>query len=1664
MNSGWHSAKPAARYHIQTHRSCLYGDLAKYGSHWSGFQRCCVISSSWCRRQNSPNSTTISGDLDQLRTVIETIKSSNPDVLARELKVDMAYHSSHMKGLASKYMTLMDEELTSQGLTRSEPRVPLYSSVFDEVIQVSMGLDAQYWASNLTSPVFFHPAVARRLRDQPQNIFLEVGPHATLAGPLRQICAETRVSSTHGQLYQNGVRANFMDLIPRGKVVSDLPAYAWDHSAQFWTESRISRDWRFRPHGHHAILGQRIPETSGLTPTWRVVLDLEDEPWLYDHKVRDDIVFPFAGYVSMAGEAVRQITGVESAYSVRHVVAHTALVLSESKPVEVVTTLRQHKLTDSNESDSYEFVISSYSGSTWIKHCEGRVKPKTKSIPAPPKWEELPRKTSVSRWYDALARVGLVYGPEFQGIIDVSASAVEPLAAGIITNPDLHQMGHSFFTRLPLILAVPTLMEEVDISRSAGRMEARAWTSKDGKEMGLDVLGDGEIVMRLRGARLTPLEDVQASYVQASSNTDRHAGARLEWFPDFDFMDVHPLFVPPAAKIDGKRVLEELALLCLLDSADRVQNLQTEIPHFAKFREWLNREKYHSATGQHAVIQDSIRYTELSHEQRWDQIRDRMATLSTMPSVSEVAKGLLRICENTEKLFAGEVETIEILTEDNVLTEIYNAVSYGFGSFVRMLAISKPTLRVLEVGAGTGGTTELILRDLESLGGNPCYSVYTFTDISAGFFPQARERFAYAPNMEYKSFDISANPFDQGFEPETYDLILANNVVHATPSLNATLLNLQPLLRPGGHLVLSEVCAVARAPGYIFGNFSGWWLGEPDNRKWEPYVQPDRWDIELKAAGFTGTDTVVYDAEAPYQYCAVIVSQRVQLSVDRGSAITLLCSEPEKGVSQKLLADLQKAGFVVSVSRIGEPICQDQDILSTLDLESQFFDNISETNLGAFQSLLRSIRPQKQKLLWLMPHSQLRCDDPRSAQTIGTFRVARAELAASLSTLEIHPSEPEFSDLAIKVFNKVRSHDDVENLLPDREFAVENGVIKIGRYQPFSLEQEVVRRSKADTGLAKRLEIGKPGLLETLQWVEGALPKQLGDHEVEVHTRAVGMNFRNIMVAMGVLSFGPKSVPLGVELSGVVSRAGSKVTNVTVGDRVCAIAVEGCFSTHALLVDLLVHKIPDQLSFEEAATMVACYTTVFQALMDSVLIHSAAGGIGHCAIRLCQLVGAESFVTKPDFFHSRDDTFLPGVMSETGGWGVDIVLNSLSGELLHASWKCVAEFDKLIELGKRDLVGFGQLNMEPFLGQQVVLLRGSRPCYERASRISRKGDGAVDLDGARELVFLSRSAGKSESDQASFAELNTMGCKVTGVAGRAEVSEDIERAISSAGKPIKGVVHLAMVLRDGPLVDLTYEEWNDAVAPKVQGAWNLHHAFKNRTALDFFVMTSSLVTLVDQPGQGNYAAANTFLESFTQYRHKQGLPASVLGICPIDDIGFVAEIPALRKKLKAQGLFFLPERELLDYMHLAILNSHPPAASQETAADPTQSWASSGYIIMGLRAETHLEDPNCQLFLGRAVDEPALLLEKANTDYLAEEIGRRIFRFMMKPEEDLELGLSLPQIGMDSLMAIELWRWWEQAFGLDISVLEIMGAGTLEELGKVAGQALHAKYKGVEKK
>ena len=183
-----------------------------------------------------------------------------------------------------------------------------------------------------------------------------------------------------------------------------------------------------------------------------------------------------------------------------------------------------------------------------------------------------------------------------------------------------------------------------------------------------------------------------------------------------------------------KILLEELGLLCILDSVERLQGLSTEQEHQLKLRDWLQRERLRAESGIYLVVKDFASYVKLSTQARRGQIKDRIRTLSITSSIGLVAKGVMRIYENAEGLFSGKVDTLDLLMQDNILIEIYNAVSFGFRDFVRILSITKPNLRILEVGAGTGGTTELILKDLARCRGNPLYSIYTVINISAGFF------------------------------------------------------------------------------------------------------------------------------------------------------------------------------------------------------------------------------------------------------------------------------------------------------------------------------------------------------------------------------------------------------------------------------------------------------------------------------------------------------------------------------------------------------------------------------------------------------------------------------------------------------------------------------------------------------------------------------------------------------------------------------------------------------------------------------------------------------------------------------------------------------------------------------------------------------------------
>ncbi len=203
------------------------------------------------------------------------------------------------------------------------------------------------------------------------------------------------------------------------------------------------------------------------------------------------------------------------------------------------------------------------------------------------------------------------------------------------------------------------------------------------------------------------------------------------------------------------------------------------------------------------------------------------------------------------------------------------------------------------------------------------------------------------------------------------------------------------------------------------------------------------------------------------------------------------------------------------------------------------------------------------------------------------------------------------------------------------------------------------------------------------------------------------------MVAMGQIP----DATLGFEASGIVSRLGSAVTRFKVGDHVCTIG-KGTHRTIFRGKEILFQLIPEGMSFEEAASLPLISCTAYRALVDiarirkgqSILIHSAAGGVGQAAIQLAKHYDAEIFATvgsdekkklvtevygvpEDHVFYSRDLSFSKGIMRMTKGRGVDIVLNSLSGEALRETWHCIAPFGTFVEIGIKDILSNSGLDM-----------------------------------------------------------------------------------------------------------------------------------------------------------------------------------------------------------------------------------------------------------------------------------------------------------------------------------------------------------------------------------
>ncbi|OBC13555.1 polyketide synthase [Mycobacterium sp. 852013-50091_SCH5140682] len=524
-----------------------------------------------------------------------------------------------------------------------------------------------------------------------------------------------------------------------------------------------------------------------------------------------------------------------------------------------------------------------------------------------------------------------------------------------------------------------------------------------------------------------------------------------------------------------------------------------------------------------------------------------------------------------------------------------------------------------------------------------------------------------------------------------------------------------------------------------------------------------------------------------------------------------------------------------------------------------------------------------------------------------------------------------------------------------------------------------------------RLQIRTPGDIQSLELAafERVAP---GPGQIEVSVTASNLNFADVLVAFGRYpSFEGRLPKLGADFSGVVTAVGAGVVNHQVGDRVGGISADGAWSTFVTCDANLAVTLPPSVPMNRAAAVPSAHATAWYGLYDlarmsagdKVLIHSATGGVGLAAIAMARAAGAEIYATAGSesrrnllrdmgiehVYDSRSIAFAEQIRRDTDGYGVDIVLNSLTGAAQRAGLELLSFGGRFVEIGKRDIYGDTRMGLFPFrrnlsfYAVDLALLALTEPdtvhrllevCYHRiadgtlplpqtthyplqdgATAIRVMGaaehtgklvldiphggqisavvppeeapvfqrDGAYVITGGLgglglflaetlasagcgRIVLNGRSAPTPEA-QAVVDRIRRGGTEIAvelGDIAEPAVAVRLVEAACATGLPLRGVLHGAAVVEDAVLANITDELVERDWAPKVYGAWNLHQATRKQS-LDWFCSFSSAAALVGSPGQGAYAAANSWLDAFTHWRRSQGLPALAIAWGPWAEIG-----------------------------------------------------------------------------------------------------------------------------------------------------------------------------------
>jgi NAD(P)-dependent dehydrogenase (short-subunit alcohol dehydrogenase family)/acyl carrier protein len=397
--------------------------------------------------------------------------------------------------------------------------------------------------------------------------------------------------------------------------------------------------------------------------------------------------------------------------------------------------------------------------------------------------------------------------------------------------------------------------------------------------------------------------------------------------------------------------------------------------------------------------------------------------------------------------------------------------------------------------------------------------------------------------------------------------------------------------------------------------------------------------------------------------------------------------------------------------------------------------------------------------------------------------------------------------------------------------------------------------------------------------------------------------------------------------------------------------------------------------------------------------------------------------------------------------------------------------DELLDPGQEDQIALrGAKRYQARLRQaEDLCLPFPVQTREDGSYLVTGGFGALGLlvaeflvdHGARDVVLMSRTPPPDRQSWEQIAEtdpfhatvrtlasLEARGVRLTtaavDVTDHQQLTDWLEEHQASGAPPIVGVVNVAGVVDDELLIRMSEEKFTRVLRPKLLGGWNLHRLFVD-TALDFFVMFSSAGSVITSPGQGNYAAGNAFLDALAHYRHGLGLPAMSIGWGPWS-IGMVQELE-LEQQFQRRGIELITPTRGKQILGRLLHQRAPHVIAM--AAD----WATAREAAFGRTAPAMYSDlvsdgqqgPKAEVD-GATLDALRELEEPERQQFLTEHIRLNLATVLGLEVAEVDVDLTLNQLGMDSIMAIEMKSRIDATLQVDLPVLDLLQGPTVSSL------------------